>query len=323
MKNAHIVPRTYLENFASDGRIGVYQVVERKTLVLSVANVGTRFRFYERERPDGTPINDIEWSLGHGEAVATPVLRAFADLWPLTNTDKHKLAMLFAYQLLRGPRFKDEYEGFTQRFIDEYKSDAKFTKVDEEQMAAFDRALMGDSYRLIRMLAMGTTLTSILASMHWTLVEFRSPVVATSDHPVVLWPGGVASRSPQFTPLGVGALDCLEVRLPLSPRHAVLMTWLDDEDSRVRGTRQHAAHFNAFTIASAERQWFHLPAATPPTTSGSLLPLSHELVPVYSASVAASSVRRAKTSQHVQEKTGRDLHDQEVAIVSVTRSEPV
>jgi hypothetical protein len=72
VKNAHIVPRTYLEAWAKDGKIGVHLVREKRSLILPVENVGTRRRFYRRRRPDGTPIDDIEWSLGHGEAMATP-----------------------------------------------------------------------------------------------------------------------------------------------------------------------------------------------------------------------------------------------------------
>jgi hypothetical protein len=51
VKNAHIVPRTYLENFASDGKIGVRIDSNSTSLVLPVEKVGTRRRFYRRERP--------------------------------------------------------------------------------------------------------------------------------------------------------------------------------------------------------------------------------------------------------------------------------
>ena len=39
------------------------------------------------------------------------------------------------------------------------------------------------------MMTTAPTVTSILGSMQWTLLDFHSPIVATSDHPVVLWPG--------------------------------------------------------------------------------------------------------------------------------------
>lgn len=322
VKNAHIVPRAYLENFAVDGKITVQLVEERQQLVLPVENVGTRRRFYRRKRPDGTYIDDIEWSLGQLEGVAAPVLRDFEERWPLEDDDKQKLAELFAFQLLRGPRYKTEYEAMTQRFIDEYNEREDIESVDPEEMAAFDEALIGDSYRLTRMLVMGLTLTSIFASTHWTLVEFGSPVLAPSDPPVVIWPGGGA-LTPQAVPLlGAGILEFLEYRLPLSPTRGVLMTWADqpdDEATRVQGSHHHAMNFNAFTIANADRQWFFLPETSPPRAAGTILPLSPELVRGYTPEGAARSERRAQVSAHANEKVGRELSDREVMRVKVSR----
>src|SRR5688500_20301906 len=52
---------------------------------------------------------------------------------------------------------------------------------------------------------------------------------------------------------------------------------------RVRGSRHHAAHANAFTVAETDGQWFHLPGTSPPVGAGRLLPLSAELVSGYGA----------------------------------------
>lgn len=126
VKNAHIVPRTYLANWAVEGKIGVWLVPEGRRLAdQPIENVGTRRRFYARERPSsGMRINDIEWSLGQGEAAATPLLRSFHERWPLPPAEKGQLAELFAYQLLRGPRWKAEYEKRTRQFIAEYDQSA-------------------------------------------------------------------------------------------------------------------------------------------------------------------------------------------------------
>ncbi len=211
----------------------------------------------------------------------------------------------------------------TQGFLDEYREREGMDDLDPEQMAAFDEALIGDSYRLQRMLVMGMTLTSVLVSTHWTLVEFGSPVLATSDHPVVIWPG-VAARTPQAAPLlGAGVLECIEYRLPLSPTRGVLMTWADkpdDEDARVAGRRQHAMNFNAFTMANADRQWFFLPGTSAPRAAGKVQPLSLELVRGYTPEGAARSERRAQVSAHTKEKVGRELSDREVMRVKVSRS---
>jgi hypothetical protein len=172
------------------------------------------------------------------------------------------------------------------------------------------------------MFPLATTTTSVLGSMHWTLVDFARPLLATSDHPVVLWPGAEARVPQPVQVTAAGIMECIEIRLPLSPWHGVLMTWSDqpdDEGVRVRGTRDHAANFNAFTVASADRQWFHRPGPTPRKASGNLLPLSTQLIPGYTPIAAATSRRRTRTGEIVQKKIGRDFDDREVEVVTITR----
>jgi hypothetical protein len=113
VKNAHVVPQTYLVNWTIDDKIATWLLPEGKRLPdQSVENVGTRRRFYERTRPGSdVRINDIEAMLGEGESRATPLLRSFAEKWPLATVEKIQLAELFGYQLLRGPRWKLEGAG--------------------------------------------------------------------------------------------------------------------------------------------------------------------------------------------------------------------
>jgi Protein of unknown function (DUF4238) len=323
VKNAHIVPRTYLANWAVAGKIAAWLVPDGKRLEDQlVENVGTRRRFYERERPgSGDKINDVEWSLGIGEAAATPLLRSFSETWPLSTQEKVQLAELFAYQLLRGPRWKAEYEERTSRLLDKYDERLN-PQIPEEARAKQNALLLSDSHRFTLMFSDALTVTSAFASMHWTLVEFARPLIATSDHPVVLWPGG-ESRSPGGTKVTeAGVVECLEIRLPLSPKNAVLMTWADkadEEDTRCRGTRAHAGNFNAFTVAAADRQWFHHPGPTPPRASGRLLPLSTQLLIGYTPFAAATSQRRERATAIVNQKLGRDLTDREIEVVTVSR----
>ncbi|HKI21782.1 MAG TPA: DUF4238 domain-containing protein, partial [Gaiellaceae bacterium] len=63
VKNAHIVPRTYLERWSVGRKIAVVQVREDKRIEMAVENVGTRRHFYRRDRPDGSTIDDMEWML--------------------------------------------------------------------------------------------------------------------------------------------------------------------------------------------------------------------------------------------------------------------
>ena len=120
VKNAHVVPRVYLELWAVDGKIGVVQVEEKKHLELAVEKVGTRRRFYRRTRPDGSDIDDIEWTLCEMEANAAPLLQSFDEAWPFSGQDKRKLAVLFTFQLLRTPRWREEHADRIRGLVDAY-----------------------------------------------------------------------------------------------------------------------------------------------------------------------------------------------------------
>lgn len=201
VKNAHIVPRVYLQNFARDGKIVAHLVQEGGSLLQPTANVGTRRRFYRRTRWDGRPIDDIEWSLSQGEAAAAPVLRSFRDNWPLAIEEKLKLAELFAYQLLRGPRWKEEHAERTRRIIDDFRVEGKLTwdggerELSPEELDKAEELFLTDTSRYTRMLATGPTLTSVLGSMHWTLVEFASPVDRRAPRSAALNVARAATRT--------------------------------------------------------------------------------------------------------------------------------
>lgn len=325
VKNSHIVPASYLRSWAIESLIGVHLVAEKRDLVQPFQNVGTRRRYYRRTRPDGTPWDDVEWSLSKLESVAAPLLRQIDDRWPPDDDDKSKLAHLFAYQLLRTPRHKLEYENLVRKAMTDFRSSDQARGVSAEQLASCEAALLTDTHRLTRMLVSGMTLTSVFASTHWTLIEFGSSVLATSDQPAVLWPGAGA-RVPQPTStLEAGVIECIEYRFPLSPTRALLMTWSDmpdDEYVRVRGSHHHAMNLNAFTIASADRQWFYVPGTRPPRAAGLVSPLSLELVPGYTAEGATTSQRRAQARILVESKSRRDLSDQEIMRVKIARRAP-
>ena len=311
VRNAHIVPQGYLRNFASGEKIEVHTVGKAGSLTRPIKKVAVRPYFYRRERPDGTPIDDVEWSLSHSEDKAAPLLRRLADRWPLPTSDKAVLAEFFAVQALRGPKWRDWWAERTRVFIDEVRNHPEeiAARAADPQRFIDDLAalLSQDTTWALHMLDASRKLASSLGSMHWSLVEFASPWAATSDHPVVIWPISAGARPPQAT-APEGFLATLEVRVPVSPTAAVLMTWLDDTDrsqARLRGARHHAASLNAFTVAEAERQWFHAPGSIVPRASGRLLPLGPLLLTNYSSLVAVRSARRQRASEIIQPLVGK------------------
>jgi len=99
----------------------------------------------------------------------------------------------------------------------------------------------------------------LLSARIWQLVRFPRPHLLTSDTPVVLWsrPG---SANPY--PAGLGAAD--EVRVPLDPRHALILARTAPAGEVVRdlGDR-HASALNRTVAEVAQRWMFSHPDSDP------------------------------------------------------------
>lgn len=324
VKQGHVVPVVYQRNFAIGDRVTLH-VDGRTGVPAAIQNTATRGPFYRRTRPDGTEIDDIEASLSYIEAAVGPV---FADLLAggsLTRDRKQVLAQFFGIQMVRGPAFVEQRKGVI---------DALVSGLDAAQLTprllrdvggdlAVARERVRDAYltktqHVVAMLTTSFKLASVIGSMRWHLLLFADPVVAYSDHPVVVWPIDQPTATP-FTNPQLAPMAAIEVRAPISPQLALLMTWADEPDDQlpVAATWQHAAELNAFTISQAERQWMHQPGTTPPVASGAFTPLSRDFETAYSAAEAQTSLRRQAASRYLHRvRNKRFLSDIEIVDIS-------
>src|SRR5207248_1144507 len=131
--------------------------------------------------------------------------RAVAERWPLSMPDKALLAEFIGTQMVRGPRWRAWHRAFNDDYFDEVRSSGEFEGLQpegvsyEEALAEQKRILDSDTASLTKMLALSRKTTQVLGSMHCTLVEFGRSWLASSDHPVIVWPLGVRSRQPTKT----------------------------------------------------------------------------------------------------------------------------
>lgn len=309
------MPRSYLRSFSDEGTIGVVLTNTGERREISIRNAGVRKGFYKRHRPTtGERIDDVEWSLSVIESAAAPILRDVEARWPLSLEEKTLLAEFLSIQCLRGPRWHQEYGERTKALFEGYRRDGTFDHPElpdaTNLVNKYEAHALGDSERMIRMMSMSPKGAAIFGSMIWNLVRFCSPFLACSDHPVSIWPINQPSRRPEPTTLNAGLLNVLEVWVPVSPKAAILMTWLDEEDDRaerVEAARHHASAINAFTVANADRQWFYLPGTTPPVGTGRFYPLSTEFIDGYNAEVARRSRIRAAIGERVNARLGENL----------------
>src|SRR5919198_923007 len=123
VERGHILPEVYQRNWASEKMVELHVVGRSGSRRASTKDVGVIRRAYRRERPDGTAIDDIEWSLSHIEGAVQPILTDVAGRWPLSFDDKKVLAEFLAVQMIRGPRWWRDREKIVRQAVADYRID--------------------------------------------------------------------------------------------------------------------------------------------------------------------------------------------------------
>lgn len=237
---------------------------------------------------------------------------------PLDIEGKQALAEFFAFQFVRGPRWKAWRESQTRETADRQRHNPEpvlrngiWIPMTQRQINEEEDRALGETAWLTDMMVIANRLITAFGSMKWDLIEFSEPLLVISDHPVAAWPLDSDHRRPDPTPTGLGVLNFREVRVPLSPTVALLMTWQDEMfgEQVFEGSVELAANLNAFTIANADRQWMHLPGGRVPTHDGYHDPISSKLFDGFGvAEVEASDIRR-EVKKIVERKLGQDIHE--------------
>ena len=321
VKQAHIVPATYQRNFAVDDQVAVHVLGRPTCVLLDVQKAGTRSRYYRRTRPDGTQIDDVEASLDVLENVSGPVLAELAAGAELTPEHKGIITQFIGMQMVRGPAFFSQHRERVMAAVrreltaPEHVKPALLSDSGGNMQVARQRVIemyLHTTQTLWSMTTLAMRAAGVLGSMRWQLLQFEEPAVAYSDQPVVVWSADVGvltapPKEPNLTPL-----NALEVRVPLSPRLAALMTWSDlpDIGEPQPAPVEHAAEMNALVIGQADKQWMHLPGTEPPAASGELRPLSERYERGYGVlslgtsrrrAVAVRFLRRVRTKSYINE----------------------
>lgn len=322
VKSAHIIPRMYQRAFAVDDRVAVHVDGGSECVVMPTRNAGTRSRYYRRTRRDGQPIDDIEASLAVVEDRASAPLAQLIAGESMTVERKGTVAQLLAVQMVRGPAFFEQREDLLRPLLQGLEAKEFRPKglalVGGDLELARRKVLdlyLDPTQRFVTMLTSSVKLATLLAYMRWQILRFEGSVLAYSDHPVVVWPMDMTLSAP-FDRQGLGPLTALEIRVPISPSVAILMTWVDrSDDTHVSLGAEAAAELNAFTVAQADRQWMHIPSNEPDVPKGVFEPISRLVEPSYDRAAMLTSARRAAGQRFVERvKNRRHIHDVEVLI---------
>ena len=248
----HLLPRFYLRLFADERER--MTVVPRAgangpqtTYTATVENVLVERDYYAIRDEEGERSQVVEEALGRLEGAAATAVRALLDEG-LVLSDELRAAWseFMAVEVTRGRQFRESLGNFTSEVArsmlevtaanapDEY-----FAQMSAEMVARGDeplpdspeeirRALTNrEAYEIVPSqeylielsLASVRELTNIFFQMSWKLLRFGEDCLFTCDHPVIYW------RRPQ-DPLpfsGIGPITSDEVRVPLSPRTALIL----------------------------------------------------------------------------------------------------
>lgn len=317
--NAHIIPRFWLRRFADENDlIGVVRPKGERVYETNTRRAGVRDRFYSRTRPKtGERIDDIEWSMSQLEGPSAQGISQIEANWPLDLGQKATLAQLFGLQLVRGPDYRFYHERLATDEITRFVLDgarieraATEEEVDAEGLVPVATGVADDTERLLRMNLLSAKVSASLGSMTWTLLRRDTDDLALSDQPVAIWPIGIESQLRRAEKLWVaGLLNLLEVRVPVSPRLAVLMTWADrrDDAEPVDINAQQAININSFTITGADHEWFRLPGTDPRVNQGPWFPLSRQLVEGYTTEAARNSKVRREMRKRLNARVGEGI----------------
>lgn len=325
--HSHVVPAGYLRAWADRRQIAMRRVGRSGSTLIGVRDAGVRRNFYRRSRPQsGEVIYDVEWSLAEAESAALPVLTRLTTAWPLDLEDKGKVGQFLALQHLRGPAFKAWHEAHVAEQVAVLRADpGRYARRDiglkpEAAIEEVITHLTSDTYRLTEMLKFARSVGIVFSSMHWTLVRFDVSRLATSDHPVVVWPVYRRRSRPRANEPGAGVLETLEVFVPLGPAHLLLLTWRVNQDTEavVEGRHRDLATANGYVIANADAQWFHTPGLEPWVANGAREPLTRGVLRGYDATEAMQSSRRQQAASLAKAEAAAPLRNGPVEIVNVT-----
>ncbi len=280
-----LVPEFLVRRFADDGgRVMAERRDRNRRLALRADEAGAEVGFYTVV--EGQPgAADLERLLSLiGERAAVAVERVATGTFPPAGDDRAWLSVFIALQLLLGRGHRQDAgqaAGLMGELIvsalDQLEAASEASEEEEEEGVdappepAAGHVVAHDGEPVRVSLAGLPRLARFVSERTWQLLRFPSRLVLTGDTPVVLWsrPGG--AKPYQF---GLGTAD--EVRMPLDPRHALIVARKAPAGEVVRElTDRHARALNR-TVAEAAREWMYYHPDSDPLEQVELAPPASE-----------------------------------------------
>jgi hypothetical protein len=310
-RDIHIASKTFQRNWAVNERVFCTRVGEIEGQPKRIDQVGFRPHWWGR---DPGVAAEVEQRLSYVEGKVTPFLRDPVGQWPVADDARGEIAVFIALHVVRSPAWRDWHgDQVALRVAEAIREDP----ASEPLQMEIARRLVSDVERVKTILSQLTKLASGLASMHWSLLRFDDRVLALSDQPVCAVPLSIArGHAPVEVVPASGFFEVLEIRVPISPSIALILSWCDRPEESVvhHGTYDQACSLNASVIAQADRHWIRHPDGTgtrirPDGLSAIADPISSQLLSGYDPQAVVRSGRQAQARELINDLIDRGVVD--------------
>lgn len=280
-----LVPAFLLRPFAdATGRLIMERRDRARRLLVPVEEAVAEIGTYRVAEPAGAQ-GGLDRVLGEIEARAAEALRAvLAGTFPPAGADRAALSVFVAVQILTGRGHRQELADAAEALdavitpilenLEESGSEESGSEESVEPPPTFAAppaarvdVLVEDGETVGVTLATLPRLARALAGRTWQLVRFAGPHLLTGDTPVILW-GRAAAQHPGQA--GLGMAD--EVRVPLDPRHALILARRAKLGEVVRELEERHARGLNRTVAEAARRWVYYHPESDPLERVELAP---------------------------------------------------
>jgi hypothetical protein len=304
----HLVTVAYLKGWcAADGTLRVRRIRKDGAQTATPRSVAYEKAWWSSDQALNIA---AEQACGKLEGLAPPLLRARTN-WPYEGNERAVLAEFIALHILRTRAWRRWYEKARETSLNDRTKDWRH---GNEHLAEFLDTARSDQETIASFERMLGSIAGLLGSMHWTLIAFDGPILATSDQPVAPMPLPTPSGMAPFEAMPAsGWLETLEARFPISPATGLLMSWATGPEPMLRGEWSHAINFNQPVIRQARHEYYTHPDGLALGPSGPFCTsLATQLVPGYSEDSAQASPRRQRVWQELERLLDRDPSDRGV-----------
>jgi hypothetical protein len=247
----HLLPQFYLRSFADeDGKVRVIDRTTGHEFTTGTANVFVERDYYTVSSVEAEDDHQlIEGLYAKIEGVVAPVFEQLrAGDFPLDGQDRSEFASFMALQVSRGRMFRRWMNQLADqmgrsmlrmaanappRYWEAKRAEWESNPEGPEpppRLSAKERQMLreGTAFEIkpsrehvVEMsFAPLEEMTFVLMAMTWRLLIFEEPCLFSSEHPLSYW----REPSPMDRMYGIGPATADEVRLPISPSRALVLT---------------------------------------------------------------------------------------------------